>query len=144
MFLRFLVMQHGLPPGVIGAVPTIRQWKLASLPKHLSVDEVDRTLATCDAQSPVGKRDRAILLLLLRLALRAGEVAVFAFQTSTGEKGRFESTLRNPRANESCPCRMTLAKLWRNTCKTVGPRVFSLTSSYAPARRSARSMAPVQ
>lgn len=75
VFLRFLVMCRGLPPGVIGAVPTIRQWKLASLPKHLSVDEVDRTLATCDEQSPVGKRDRAILLLLLRLALRAGEVA---------------------------------------------------------------------
>lgn len=75
VFLRFLVMCRGLPAGVIGAVPTIRQWKLAPLPKHLSVDEVDRTLATCDEESPVGKRDRAILLLLLRLALRAGEVA---------------------------------------------------------------------
>lgn len=75
VFLRFLVTFHGLPPGMTGAVPTIRQWKLASLPKHLSVDEVDRTLATCDEKSPVGKRDRAILLLLLRLALRAGEVA---------------------------------------------------------------------
>lgn len=75
VFLRFLVTCRGLPAGVIGAVPTIRQWKLASLPKHLSVDEVDRTLATCDEESPVGKRDRAVLLLLLRLALRAGEVA---------------------------------------------------------------------
>ena len=75
VFLRFLVMRYGLPAGVIGAVPTIRQWKLAPLPKHLSVDEVDRTMATCDESSPVGKRDRAILFLLLRLALRAGEVA---------------------------------------------------------------------
>ena len=75
VFLRFLVMNRGLSPGIIGAVPTIRQWKLASLPKHLSVDEVDRTLATCDKTSAVGKRDHAILLLLLRLALRAGEVA---------------------------------------------------------------------
>lgn len=74
VFLRFLVAYHGLPAGVVGAVPTIRQWKLASLPRHLSVEEVDRTLATCNEQSPVGKRDRAILLLLVRLALRAGEV----------------------------------------------------------------------
>ena|SRR5665213_315138 len=74
VFLRFLITYHGLPAGVVGAVPTIRQWKLASLPKHLSVEEVDRTLTTCDEQSPVGKRDRAILLLLVRLALRAGEV----------------------------------------------------------------------
>jgi len=75
IFLRFLVAHRGLPAGVVGAVPTIRQWKLASLPKHLSVEDVERTLATCNQQSPIGKRDRAILLLLLRLALRAGEVA---------------------------------------------------------------------
>jgi site-specific recombinase XerD len=75
VFLRFLVASHGLPAGIVGAVPTIRQWKLASLPKHLSLEEVDRTLATCDRQSPVGRRDHAILLLLTRLALRAGEVA---------------------------------------------------------------------
>lgn len=75
VFLRFLVTSRGLLPGVVGAVPTIRQWKLASLPKHLSADEVGRTLATCDETSPAGKRDRVILLLLLRLALRAGEVA---------------------------------------------------------------------
>jgi site-specific recombinase XerD len=75
VFLRFLVTQHGLSSGVIGAVPTIRQWKLGSLPKHLTIEQVDRTVATCDEQSPVGRRDRAILLLLLRLALRAGEVA---------------------------------------------------------------------
>lgn len=75
VFLRFLATSRGLPTGVIGAVPTIRQWKLASLPKHLSAEEVDRCLATCDEQSPAGKRDRVILLLLLRLALRAGEVA---------------------------------------------------------------------
>jgi integrase/recombinase XerD len=75
VFLRFLVTWRGLPVGVIGAVPTIRQWKLAPLPKHLSAEEVDRLLATCDEKSPVGRRDRAILLLLLRLALRAGEVA---------------------------------------------------------------------
>lgn len=74
VFLRFLIAHHGLSAGMVGAVPTIRQWKLASLPKHLSLEQVDRTLATCDEQSPIGLRDRAILLLLARLALRAGEV----------------------------------------------------------------------
>jgi site-specific recombinase XerD len=75
VFLRFLIAHHGLSAGMVGAVPTIRQWKLASLPKHLSMEQVNLTLATCDRQSPVGLRDRAILLLLTRLALRAGEVA---------------------------------------------------------------------
>ncbi|MBL8229549.1 MAG: tyrosine-type recombinase/integrase [Bryobacterales bacterium] len=75
VFLRFLVAHHGLPAGMTGAVPTIRQWKLASLPRHLSMEQVDQTLATCEENSAVGLRDRAILLLLARLALRAGEVA---------------------------------------------------------------------
>lgn len=72
-----------------------------------------------------------------------GKSPVFAFQISTGEKGSCEFILRNPRANESCPYRMMLAKLWRNTCEIVAPRVLSLTSSYAPARRSAPSLVAV-
>jgi len=38
-------------------------------------DDVERVIASCDPESPVGRRDRAILLLLARLGLRAGDVA---------------------------------------------------------------------
>jgi site-specific recombinase XerD len=73
-FLRFLVTRRGLAPGLVDAVPRIRQWKQQAIPKHLSAEQVDGALATCDEKSPAGLRDRAILLLLYRLALRAGEV----------------------------------------------------------------------
>lgn len=96
VFLRFLVAYRGLATGVVGAVPTIRQWKLASLPKHLSVDEVDRTLATCDNESPVGKRDRAVLLLLVRFALRAGEVARLRLSDIDWREG--EITIHPPKS----------------------------------------------
>jgi site-specific recombinase XerD len=57
------------------AVPLIPQWRLSSLPRYLQTDEVERIIASCDSTTSVGKRDRAILLLLARLGLRAGDVA---------------------------------------------------------------------
>jgi integrase/recombinase XerD len=73
-FLRFLVGQSLVSSGLQGAAMGIRQWKMASLPKHLSADQVDRIIATCDETTATGRRDRAILLLLAHLGLRAGEV----------------------------------------------------------------------
>ena len=37
-------------------------------------EEVERVIAACDPASPVGRRDRAILLLLARMGLRAGDI----------------------------------------------------------------------
>jgi integrase/recombinase XerD len=74
VFLRFLATQNLIRPGLDGAVPTLRQWKLASLPKHFSDHEVARLLDACDAKTCMGLRDRAVLTLLARLGLRAAEV----------------------------------------------------------------------
>jgi site-specific recombinase XerD len=56
------------------AVPTVRQWRLASVPRHLSALDVERLLHSCDRSSATGRRDHAILLLLARLGVRASEV----------------------------------------------------------------------
>ena len=74
-FLRFLATSGVVPAGIEGAVPTLREWKHASLPRALAADDVQRVLAAVDETRPVGPRDRAILLLLIRFGLRAGEVA---------------------------------------------------------------------
>jgi len=74
VFLRFLATQNLIRPGLDGAVPTLRQWKLATLPKHFSDDEVARMLDACDVKTSRGLRDRALLLLLSRLGMRAAEV----------------------------------------------------------------------
>lgn len=75
MFLRFLVSQGQCDASLVEAIPSIANWKLAALPVYLSADDVDRLLNTPDTSTPVGRRDRAILLLLARLGLRAGDVA---------------------------------------------------------------------
>ena len=58
-----------------GSVPSIRQWKHTSLPTYLSSAQVQRVLDGCDRASAIGRRDYAILMLLAKLGLRAGEIA---------------------------------------------------------------------
>ena len=72
MFLRFLAVSGSCSSDLAGAVPRIAEWKLASLPRYISADDIERVLATCDPTTATGARDRAIILLLARLGLRAG------------------------------------------------------------------------
>ncbi len=58
-----------------GAVPAVAHWGAGSLPRALSPQAVAALLASCDIATLDGRRDRAILTLLARLGLRAGEVA---------------------------------------------------------------------
>lgn len=57
------------------AVPSVAGWSASSLPRGVRREEVKRLLGSCDRRSRVGRRDYAILTLLARLGLRAGEVA---------------------------------------------------------------------
>jgi site-specific recombinase XerD len=73
-FIRFLVSQGHCPASLVDAIPSVAHWRLSSLPQYLQPEEVERVLDSVDTQTPVGQRDRAILLLLARLGLRAGDV----------------------------------------------------------------------
>jgi site-specific recombinase XerD len=75
MFLRFLIAEGQCAVGLDAAIPTAAHWRLASLPRYLPPKDVERLIASCDRGSAVGRRDRAILLLLARLGLRAGDIA---------------------------------------------------------------------
>lgn len=74
MFLRFLIADGQCAAGLEASVPVLAHWRLSSLPRYLQSDEVERVIASCDPGKPSGKRDRAILLLLARLGLRAGDI----------------------------------------------------------------------
>lgn len=77
MFLRFLIADSKCSAGLDAAIPVLAHWRLSSLPRYLQPDEVERVIASCDLDTQVGKRDRAILLLLARLGLRAGDIVHF-------------------------------------------------------------------
>lgn len=74
-FVRYLTAQGLCPVGLDEAIPTIAGWKLAALPRYLPAADVERVLACCDPTTAIGARDRAVLLLLSRLGLRAGDVS---------------------------------------------------------------------
>jgi len=79
MFLRFLHAHGHCPTDLAPAIPTIARWRLATLPKYLPTDQVEQLIGSCDCATPLGLRDRAILLLLAHLGLRANDVAGLKF-----------------------------------------------------------------
>ena len=73
-FLRFLWQAGDTDRDLAAAIPPIRRWRLVEVPKYLPATEVTHLLASVDRRSASGRRNYAILLLLARLGLRAGEV----------------------------------------------------------------------
>ena len=74
-FLRYLATEGKCSAALRQAIPSVARWRLATLPRYLSSAELERTLDSCHPDSLQGARDRAVLLLLGRLGLRAGDVA---------------------------------------------------------------------
>jgi site-specific recombinase XerD len=74
-FLRFLNFCGESRDDLALAIPAVAHWRLARLPRCLSAEEVDRLVAACNGTHPRRLRDRAIVLMLARLGLRAGDVA---------------------------------------------------------------------
>jgi site-specific recombinase XerD len=73
-YLRFLASTGRCRPGLDQAIPTIPQWRLSALPRYLPAQQVEQVVGSCNTETATGLRDRAILLLLARLGLRAGDI----------------------------------------------------------------------
>ena len=73
--LRFLYLEGHIAHSLAAAVRGVPGWTLTGLPQALDDSQVAALLATCDRGTATGLRDLAILTLLVRLCLRAGEVA---------------------------------------------------------------------
>jgi len=89
MFLRFLTATGRCQPGLEAAIPPIAVWRLATLPRYVLPEDVERVIAVCDGATPRGIRDKAIVLLLARLGLRAGEVASLQLHEIDWSQGTF-------------------------------------------------------
>jgi integrase len=79
-FLRFLHYRGHIVTDLVQAVPSVAHWKMATLPKHLTAKAVQKVLDGCDRTCAAGRRNYAILLLLARLGLRAGEVVALQLE----------------------------------------------------------------
>jgi len=74
-FLRFALVEGLTDKPLAHAVPSAARWSVAGLPRGLAPGEVTALLGSCDRDTPKGRRDFAVMVLLVRLGLRAAEVA---------------------------------------------------------------------
>ena len=85
-YLKYLVAIGQCPVGREHAVPSFASWRLATTPWFLGQADLDRLLIACDGEDRL--RDRAVILLLARLGLRASEVANLTFDAIDWGTGR--------------------------------------------------------
>lgn len=74
-FLKFVFLEGITTMALAETVPPVRSYSAASLPDPITADEARALVESCDTTTPIGLRDRAVLMLMSRLGLRAGEVA---------------------------------------------------------------------
>jgi site-specific recombinase XerD len=74
------------------AIPAIAHWRLATLPRCLSAEELERLISACNGDSLARLRDRAIVLILSRLGVRAGDVARLRFTDIDWKSGTLQVT----------------------------------------------------
>ena len=86
-FFRFLYERGEIATNLAASVPTVANWQQSTLPKFLELEQVERLLKACNRATPAGRRDYAVLLLLARLGLRAGEVAHMELDDIDWENG---------------------------------------------------------
>lgn len=85
--LGFLHVDGIIGAPLAGAVPSPAGWTLTGLPKALDAGQIAAMLASCNLGSATGRRDRAILLLLARMGMRAGEVAALGLDDIDWRRG---------------------------------------------------------
>jgi len=87
-FLRYLRHQGEISVDLAACVPPVAVWSLSTVPKFLPAGTVQRVLDQCERNTPDGKRNYAVLLLLARLGLRACEIVVMTLDDIDWDNGR--------------------------------------------------------
>jgi site-specific recombinase XerD len=88
MFVRFMIAHGECSDALQYAIPRVGKWGKAALPRYIEQDAVEQIISACEPNTPVGIRDRAVILLLARLGLRAGDVAKLCLDDLDWIKGR--------------------------------------------------------
>ncbi|WP_230947570.1 tyrosine-type recombinase/integrase [Burkholderia territorii] len=73
-FCHFLFLHGDTARNLRESVPAVRKWRQSTVPTFLTPEQQEALIASADRSTPTGRRDYAILLLLARLGLRAGEI----------------------------------------------------------------------
>jgi len=86
-FFRYLRYCGEIQLDLAAAVPTVPNWSMTEIPRAIAPDHLQAVFAHCPRDTPVGRRDYAILMLLARLGLRAGEIVSLTLDSIDWETG---------------------------------------------------------
>ena len=122
-FLRFLHVEGDTCRELAGVVPSVASWRLAGLVKALDAGAVARLVASCDRRTRVGRRDFAVITLLSRLGLRAGEVAALRLADIDWRWRAVGSWQGQPGGASAAPRRCRRGARWLAVPRTPAVRV---------------------
>jgi len=87
-FLRYAQYRGEVAPELVAAVPAVATWTTTPpLPRAISAEHAQCAIDSCDLRTPLGLRDRAVLLLLARLGLRAHEIIALQLEDCDWDAG---------------------------------------------------------
>ena len=110
VFLRYVQREGLLPRDLSGAVEWPQTYRLSTIPRSISWEDVANVLGTVDRRTPCGKRDHAILLLLVTYGLRAREVAALALEDIDWERERLAVPERKAGHSTAFPLSTTVGE----------------------------------
>ena len=102
-FFRFLRVEGFCGDALEAALPTVAHWRLATLPRSLTEQQIEQVLASFDAAAPCGQRDQAIVQCLATLGLRPGEVADLCLDDIDWRGGTLQIRARKNRRGAVLP-----------------------------------------
>jgi integrase/recombinase XerD len=88
-FLRFCFTEGILGVDLSGAALAVTGRRRVCLPRGIEPAQARALLSSCDRRTALGRRDHAMLVVLLRLGLRAGEVARLRLDDLDWRAGQF-------------------------------------------------------
>ncbi len=88
VFLRYLFREKLVPQDLSPSIESPRKYRLSNIPRSISWADVQRMLTAVERRCAVGKRDYAILLLLVTYGLRGREVAALTLDDIDWERQR--------------------------------------------------------
>jgi site-specific recombinase XerD len=129
VFLRYAHRQGVLSRDLSEAVEWPQVYRLSTVPRSITWDEVGRVLEAVDRRTPRGKRDYAILLLLVIYGLRAREVSALTLDDIDWKRDRLAIPERKAGHSTAFPLSPTVGAalvdyLQHGRPKTDDRRVF--------------------
>jgi integrase/recombinase XerD len=126
--LGFLQLRGLIAGPLAEAVPSTASWRLSGLPRALEPEQLQALLESCDRRTATGCRDYAVLVMLARLGLRAGEVAALKLEDVDWRAGELRIVGKGRRAE-----RLPLPS-------DVGEAIVAYLQSGRPATAQGRSL----